>query len=110
MARMDAAAIFALRLSPFTTVSTGNITIIGLDDDSTYTLVETAAPAGYNKLAAPVTATLGETSVVEVANSAGQELPATGGNGTIIFIAVGAVVFLGTALVLVAKKRLYNEG
>lgn len=96
----------------FETVSTGAIVIKGLDTDSTYTFVETQAPSGYKKLHDPVEVTFaasGET-VVEVANEFGSELPSTGGAGTIILIAVGAVVFLGTAIVLVAKKRLYNEG
>ena len=46
-----------------TTDATGKFTIKGLDAD-TYYLTETAAPAGYNKLAGPVTIVIGENGVV----------------------------------------------
>ena len=45
-----------------------------------------------------------------VANAGSNPLPATGGTGTILFIVIGSIVFAATAIVLVTKKRMYNEG
>lgn len=50
-------------VTEITTDATGKFTIKGLDAD-TYYLTETAAPAGYNKLAGPVTIVIGENGVV----------------------------------------------
>lgn len=47
---------------------------------------------------------------IEIVNNKGSELPATGGMGTVLFIAIGAVLLVGAGLILTAKKRLYNEG
>ena len=95
----------------FTTVADSQITIIGVDNDSDYTLVETNAPDGYNKLNDPIAVTVGTSNayVAEIANKTGTELPITGGSGTAILISVGVLIFMSTILVLVAKKRLYNE-
>ena len=93
----------------FTTVSAGNIVITGVDTDADYTLVETVAPAGYNLLAAPVNVgavAAANTTVVEVANSSGTELPSTGGIGTTIFYALGGLMAVGAGVLLVAKKRM----
>lgn len=46
----------------------------------------------------------------DIENTKGVALPTTGGAGTIAMISVGAVLFVGMALVLITKKRLYNEG
>lgn len=116
----------ANKVTTFTSVATGAITIKGLDADVTYTLHETAAPAGYNTAAditfkvsaATTTATPSITSgvyttttnVVGVANNSGTVLPATGGMGTVLFITFGAIVAMAAGIVLTAKKRLYNEG
>ena len=91
----------------FTTVDSGKIVIKGVDLDK-YTLVETAAPAGYNKLNDPVDVTVLDTNAltVEVPNATGTELPSTGGMGTTIFYIVGAVLVIGAGVVLVAKKRM----
>ena len=45
-----------------------------------------------------------------IMNKSGVLLPETGGFGTTMLIALGSVLFTATAIVLVTKKRLYNEG
>lgn len=45
-----------------------------------------------------------------IMNNAGALLPETGGFGTTMLIVLGSVLFMATAIVLVTKKRLYNEG
>lgn len=108
-------------VTEITTDATGKFTIKGLDAD-TYYLTETAAPAGYNKLADPVTVVIGENGVVngtteapqgvnevKVLNNAGSELPSTGGMGTTIFYVIGAVLVLGAGILLITKKRMSNK-
>lgn len=104
------------------TTDTGKINIEGLGAGS-YTLKETKAPDGFNKLKDDVSftiyasddltsSTLTEGEVVntlEVANSSGATLPSTGGIGTTIFTVVGLVLMLGAAVVLVAKKRMSSK-
>ena len=103
------------------TDATGKFTIKGLDSD-TYYLTETAAPAGYNKLAAPGTIVIGENGVVnattnapqgvnevKVLNNTGTELPSTGGMGTTIFYVLGGVLVVGAGVLLVTKKRMSVE-
>lgn len=106
------------------TVESDAITIYGLDCDGVkvegqtalaprYTLKEIAAPKGYNLLVDPVEIEFsadGSETVIEIPNSAGTELPETGGKGTAILLTVGGVLFVGLGVVLVTKKRLYNEG
>lgn len=94
----------------FTTVASDKIVIKGVDLD-TYTLVETAAPAGYNKLKDPVDVTVLDTNAltVEVPNATGTELPSTGGMGTTIFYVVGAILVIGAAVLLITKKRMSNR-
>ena len=100
-----------------TTDTTGKFTIKGLDAD-TYYLTETAAPAGYNKLAGPVTIVIGENGVVngtteapqgvdevKVLNQSGAELPSTGGIGTTIFYVLGGVLAVAAVALLIAKRR-----
>ena len=48
------------------------------------------------------------TAMIE--NGTSKAMPSTGGAGTIALIAVGALVFLCTGVVLVTKKRMYNAG
>lgn len=104
-------------VTEITTDSTGAFNIEGLDS-GTYYLTETAAPAGYNKLSGPVEVTItGATtgddgnltySTVEtwVENKSGTELPSTGGMGTTILYAVGAILVLGAGIALVVKRRM----
>ncbi len=108
-------------VTEITTDATGKFTIKGLDAD-TYYLTETAAPAGYNKLAGPVTIVIGENGVVngttearqgvdevKVLNQSGTELPSTGGIGTTIFYVVGGILVVGAVVLLVTKKRMNSE-
>ena len=108
-------------VTEITTDATGKFTIKGLDAD-TYYLTETAAPAGYNKLAGPVTIVIGENGVVnattdapqgvdevKVLNQSGTELPSTGGIGTTIFYVLGSILVLGAGVLLIAKKRMGEE-
>ena len=94
-------------LDSFVTVSSGKIVIKGVDLDK-YTLVETAAPAGYNKLNQDkeFTVTADQTLTVEIPNNSGAELPSTGGIGTTIFYVLGGVLVVGAAVLLVTKKRM----
>lgn len=101
--------------------SDGNYVIEGLDE-GTYTLTETEAPAGYNKLVetksivitgkdvADGTHTLknGTDTVtrVEVQNNSGAILPETGATGTIIFITVGGLMVVAMGVLLVVRKRM----
>ena len=104
-------------VTEITTDATGKFTIKGLDAD-TYYLTETAAPAGYNKLAGPVTIVIGENGVVngtteapqgvdevKVLNQSGAELPSTGGIGTTIFYVLGGVLAVAAVALLIAKRR-----
>ena len=105
-------------VTEITTDSTGKFTIKGLNSD-TYYLTETAAPAGYNKLADPITIVIGENGVVngttdapqgveevKVLNQSGTELPSTGGMGTTIFYVLGSILVIGAVVLLVTKKRM----
>ncbi len=91
----------------FTTVASGKIVIKGVDLDK-YTLVETAAPAGYNTLKAPVEVTVLATNAltVEVPNASGTLLPSTGGMGTTIFYVLGSILVVAAVVLLVTKKRM----
>ena len=108
-------------VTEITTDATGKFTIKGLDAD-TYYLTETKAPAGYNKLAGPVTIVIGENGVVngtteapqgvdevKVLNQTGTELPSTGGMGTTVFYVLGGVLVVGAVVLLITKKRMGAE-
>lgn len=97
----------------------GNVTIKGLDADTTYWLEETKAPAGFNMLAERVevkmeqanrTATINQENVyvsggVQVINQTGTELPSTGGMGTTVLYAVGGALVLAAFVLIVTKRR-----
>lgn len=97
----------------------GKVTVIGFDN-GVYYLEETVAPSGYNKLTARKEFTIADANLesifndgiystgsgVHVVNKTGSMLPETGGMGTIIFIAIGAVAVIGTGIILVTKKRM----
>lgn len=105
------------KITEITTTDSGKFTIKGLDAD-TYYLTETQQPAGYNKLSAPIKVvidgdgniTIGTAStaatVVEVENNTGSILPSTGGSGTTLIYILGAVLVLGSSVVLITKKRM----
>ncbi len=98
-----------------TTPDSGKFTIKGLDAD-TYYLTETQQPDGYNKLSAPITVVIAEngnitvdtTTVneVKVENKTGSILPSTGGSGTTLIYILGAILVLGSSVVLITKKRM----
>lgn len=98
-----------------TTPASGKFKIEGLDAD-TYYLTETKQPDGYNKLSAPITVVIDEngnitvdrTTVneVKVENNTGSILPSTGGSGTTMIYILGAILVLGSSVVLITKKRM----
>lgn len=102
--------------------STGEFTIKGLKA-GTYYLKEVEAPKGYNKLASAIKVVItnggqvqvekpeGLTTVdkVEVENKSGTLLPSTGGMGTTMIYLVGAVLVLGSGVVLATKRRVKNK-
>ncbi len=82
--------------------------------DGKYTLVETTVPNGFNQ-AADVDVTIKPASTnnltteltveSEVTNNKGAELPSTGGIGTTIFYIAGAVLVLGAAAIVIARRK-----
>lgn len=95
-----------------TTDKSGKAFFEGLAD-GTYRLIETKAPAGYNRMTdAQEVEVKGGTTVADlsvtakVENQAGTLLPSTGGVGTTVFYVLGAVLVLGAVVLLVTKKRM----
>lgn len=100
-----------------------NLHVNGLAE-GTYYLVETQAPAGYNKLTAPIEieitksadtevnnwtiskdGTVETDKIIDIENSTGSLLPSTGGMGTIIFAVIAAILVLGVAVSFIRDKR-----
>lgn len=100
-----------------------NLHVNGLAAGS-YWLVETEAPAGYNKLTAPIKieitksadtevnnwtiskdGTVETDKIIDIENSTGSLLPSTGGMGTIIFAVIAAILVLGVAVSFIRDKR-----
>ena len=92
----------------------------------TYYLEEIAAPAGYNQLTEDITVVLNKDGsatidtkpsapgadhslTAGVANSTGTMLPETGGTGTAIFVALGALAVICAGVFLVTNKRMSKE-
>ena len=106
--------------SKLVTGDLGTITFKGVEN-GTYYLVEIKAPDGYNKLTGPVEVKVGyneeETNLLEYAeshtetveNSTGKELPQTGGIGTKIFIILGSLLAMCSAVALIVNKRMSKE-
>lgn len=103
------------------TTDDGKASFKGLEAGS-YTLTETEAPAGYNKLTSDInvvinrgddaiTATVNGVSngdisnPVKVPNSTGTILPSTGDMGTKVLYALGGLMAAGAVIALVARKR-----
>ena len=88
----------------------GSVTIYGLDAED-YTLTETKAPDGYNLLDEDETLTVkaDNTGEITVVNEAGSLLPSTGGMGTTILYAVGAVLVIGAGIALIVRRRNHHE-
>lgn len=109
-------------ITTITSPNSGEFTIQGLGA-GTYYLTETQQPAGYNKLANAIKVEItndgkvqvekpeGLTTVdkVEVENKTGTVLPSTGGAGTTMIYLVGAVLVLGSGVVLVTKRRVKGK-
>lgn len=116
------------KASVLDTDANGAIAVRGLDE-GIYYLKETKAPAGYNLMETPVKVEIipkydlngkeisvkvdykvddvpQDSNTVGVRNSSGSTLPVTGGMGTILFYGFGAVLILGSAVLLVVRKRL----
>lgn len=107
----------------------GVLTFEGLGKGE-YEITEIIAPKGYNLLKDPIklvitadaalekctwkvtvgnkTLTAGDDNLyaLTVENSAGTELPSTGGIGTTIFYIVGSLLAVGAVILLVTKKRM----
>lgn len=104
------------------TVKNGKVNIYGLAG-KTYTLTETKAPDGYNKLVTSETVDLTEGSKahatfdadvykdggVVVENHAGTVLPSTGGMGTTLFYVIGGGLMVAAVVLLVTKKRMEHK-
>lgn len=105
-------------VTTITSPDSGKFTIQGLGA-GTYYLTETKQPDGYNKLKNPVTVVIdndGNVKVdgananpVKVLNKTGTVLPSTGGMGTTMIYLVGAVLVLGSGVVLATKRRVKNK-
>lgn len=93
----------------------------------TYYLVETEAPAGYNKLTDPIVIKITKSTdtevnnwtiskggkeetdkIIDVENSTGSILPSTGGMGTIAFAVVAAILVFGVAVSFIRDKKREN--
>ena len=89
-----------------------------------YWLVETEAPAGYNKLTAPIKVTIKKSAdadvnnwtiskdgtvetdkIIDIENSTGSILPSTGGRGAIAFAVIAAILVFGVAVSFIRDKR-----
>lgn len=109
-------------VATITSPKSGKFTIQGLGA-GTYYLTETKQPDGYNKLSGPVTVVIDkdgqvkvkngdaydEVTQVKVENKSGTVLPSTGGAGTTMIYLIGAVLVLGSGVVLATKRRVKNK-
>lgn len=109
-------------ITDITTPGDGKFTIQGLGA-GTYYLTEIKQPDGYNKLAKSVKVEIdvngaitvdgklitGVDRLVKVENKTGTVLPSTGGVGTTMIYLVGAVLVLGSGVVLATKRRVKNK-
>lgn len=93
----------------------------------TYYLVETKAPAGYNKLTDPIKVEIKKSTneavnawtlfnndknvddkIIDVENRTGSLLPSTGGMGTIAFTVVAALLVLGVVVSFIRDRKREN--
>ena len=110
------AAITAGKVTEYKSDATGAVHAFTGLANGTYTLIESTVPEGYNK-AADIDFTIAEHNytvgnleqAATVTNNAGQELPSTGGIGTTIFYIAGAVLVLGAAAVILARRKAEQE-
>ena len=104
--------------------------------DGTYYLKETKAPEGYNPLPEDLSVTIKGTPVLtengtgvptagmdveatlqaalttvqEVENDTGAQMPETGGIGTTIFYTLGGLMVVAAGVLLVTKRRMQSKG
>lgn len=111
-------------IAEIVTTSSGAFTMQGLKP-GVYWLEETAAPKGYNKLVKRIKVEINTNgnliidgkdkenglpiNQVNVDNKTGKVLPSTGGAGTTMIYLVGAVLVLGSGVVLATKRRVKNK-
>lgn len=111
-------------IAEIVTTSSGAFTMQGLKP-GVYWLEETAAPKGYNKLVKRIKVEINTNgnliidgkdkenglpiNQVNVENKTGKVLPSTGGAGTTMIYLVGAVLVLGSGVVLATKRRVKNK-
>lgn len=116
-------------VTEITTTDTGRFSIQGLKPGN-YWLEETAAPKGYNKLKKRIKIAVGAHGAITidgnynadgtvsggnleaevgVENKSGTVLPSTGGAGTTMIYLVGAVLVLGSGVVLATKRRVKSK-
>lgn len=119
--RIEDATVFTSGEDGYVTAENGWVKGIQGLEDGTYYLVETKAPEGYNLLTTEVEveiANAGEeensTPVIvpvtsKVENNSGTKLPTTGGFGTKLFIAIGSLLAVVSAIILVTNKRMAKE-
>lgn len=111
-------------IAEIVTTSSGAFTMQGLKP-GVYWLEETAAPKGYNKLVKRIKVEINTNgnliidgkdkenglpiNQVNVENKTGTVLPSAGGAGTTMIYLVGAVLVLGSGVVLVTKRRVKGK-
>lgn len=111
-------------IAEIVTTSSGAFTMQGLKP-GVYWLEETAAPKGYNKLVKRIKVEINTNgnliidgkdkenglpiNQVNVENKTGTVLPSTGCAGTTMIYLVGAVLVLGSGVVLVTKRRVKGK-
>ena len=116
-------------VTEITTTDKGRFSIQGLKPGN-YWLEETAAPKGYNKLKKRIKIAVGAHGAIKidgnynadgtvsggnlkievrVENKTGTVLPSTGGVGTTMIYLVGAVLVLGSGVVLATKRRVKGK-
>ena len=104
------------RRNDMVTPENGQLVVLGLEDGKYY-VKEIEAPEGYNKLTLPVEVEVGGPNVttydsgyqvygVPVVNNQGQELPSTGGTGTILLISIGTMVAMAFAVLMITQKKM----
>lgn len=100
-----------------------NLRVNGLAE-GTYYLVETEAPAGFNKLTAPIEIKITKSAdsdvnkwtisrdgtvegdkIIDIENSTGSLLPSTGGAGVIVFAGVAILLVFGVVVSFIRDKR-----
>ena len=100
-----------------TTNAEGKIEFKGIQNGN-YSLTETKAPEGFNLLPTSKDVVVEPTEqattqsvslVSEIANNSGTELPSTGGMGTTLFIVLGSLLTIGSAIVFITNKRVSKE-